>query len=219
MLTEGDLFHLGLIATGFSYTKDSEIYGEEEPAEYVYQVISGAVRTFKLLSDGRRQVGAFYLPGDVFGLELGPVHRLGAEAIADTTVRLVKRQNLEEAASTNVQVTLGLWAMTARSLRHANDHLLLLGRKNAMERVASFLIEMDRRLAVAGMVALPMTRRDIGDYLGLALETVSRALSQLHTECLVEFPTAREIVIRNRDRLCDTDAFTGPPRYVASSRR
>lgn len=78
----------GLIATEFSYKKDEEIYGEGEPSEYVYQVIRGAVRTYKLLSDGRRQIGAFHLAGDVFGLDPGSTHRLTAEAIADTTVRL-----------------------------------------------------------------------------------------------------------------------------------
>ena len=90
--------HAGLVATEFSYRKDEEIYGEDEPAEYVYQVIRGAVRTYKLLSDGRRQIGAFHLPGDVFGLESGTSHRLAAEAIIDTTVRLVKRSSLEQAA-------------------------------------------------------------------------------------------------------------------------
>src|SRR3954467_446364 len=166
----------GVIATEFSYSKDEEIYGEGEPAEYVYQVIRGSVRTYKLLNDGRRQIGAFHLPGDVFGLEPEPAHRLTAEAIADTTVRLVKRRSLEQAAGITVQVARSLWAMTAGELRHAEDHMLLLGRKNAMERVASFLLEMDRRLAKTGMMALPMCRRDIGDYLGLTLETVSRAL-------------------------------------------
>src|ERR1700721_136896 len=73
--------HAGLGATEFSYRKDEEIYGEDEPAEYVYQVISGAVRSYKLLSDGRRQIGAFHLPNDVFGLESGTIHRLAAEAI------------------------------------------------------------------------------------------------------------------------------------------
>src|SRR5260370_12550383 len=172
--------HAGLVASEFSYRKDEEIYGEDEPAEYVYQIIRGAVRTYKLLSDGRRQIGAFLLPGDVFGLELGTSHRLAAEAIIDTTVRLVKRTSLEQAAGVDVQVARKLWSMTAGELRHAEDHMLLLGRKNAMERVANFLLEMDRRLAVTGMMALPMCRRDIGDYLGLTLETVSRALSQLH---------------------------------------
>jgi CRP-like cAMP-binding protein len=88
-----------------------EIYGEDEPSDYVYQVITGLVRNYKLLSDGRRQIGAFYLPGDIFGLELGTVHRLTAEAIVDTTVRLVKRRSLA------VKVANSLWAMTVGQLR------------------------------------------------------------------------------------------------------
>jgi CRP/FNR family transcriptional regulator, nitrogen fixation regulation protein len=198
--------HAGLVATEFSYRKEEEIYGEDEPAEYVYQVISGAVRTYKLLSDGRRQIGAFHLPGDVFGLESGTVHRLAAEAIIDTTVRLLKRRSLEQAAGTNIRVARKLWTMTASDLRHAEDHMLLLGRKTAIERVATFLLEMDRRLAVAGMMALPMCRRDIGDYLGLTLETVSRALSQLHTQGVLGFSGARQIVLRNRQRLRNMNA-------------
>ena len=152
----------GLWPRNFSYRKDEEIYGEDESAEYVYQVIRGAVRTYKLLSDGRRQIGAFHLPGDVFGLESGSVHRLTAEAVVDTTVRLVKRHSLEQAAGITVQVARSLWTMTAGELRHAEDHMLLLGRKTAMERVATFLLEMDRRLAKTGMIALPICRRDIG---------------------------------------------------------
>jgi CRP/FNR family nitrogen fixation transcriptional regulator len=198
--------HAGLISTEFSYARDEEIYGEDEPAEFVYQVIRGGVRTYKLLSDGRRQIGAFHLPGDVFGLESGTAHRLAAEAIIDTTVRLVKRRSLERAAGTDVQVARKLWTMTASDLRHAEDHMLLLGRKNAMERVANFLLEMDRRLAVASLMALPMCRRDIGDYLGLTLETVSRALSQLHNEGVLGLSGARQIVLRNRARLRSMDA-------------
>jgi CRP/FNR family nitrogen fixation transcriptional regulator len=210
-LPTDDQFHTiagqaGLVATEFSYKKDEEIYGEDEPSDYVYQVIRGSVRSYKLLFDGRRQIGAFYLPGDVFGLESGPAHRLTAEAIVDTTVRLVKRRSLEQAAGITVEVARSLWWMTAGELRHAEDHMLLLGRKNAMERVASFLLEMDRRLAVTGMMALPMCRRDIGDYLGLTLETVSRALSQLHGQDVLGFSGARQIVLRNRQRLRSMDA-------------
>jgi CRP/FNR family nitrogen fixation transcriptional regulator len=198
--------HAGLVASEFSYWKDEEIYGEDEPAEYVYQIIRGAVRTYRLLSDGRRQIGTFLLPGDVFGLESSDNHRLAAEAIIDTIVRLVKRSSLEQAAGVDVQVARKLWSMTAGELRHAEDHMLLLGRKSAMERVANFLLEMDRRLAVAGMMALPMCRRDIGDYLGLTLETVSRALSQLQDEGVLGFSGARQIVLRNRQRLRTMDA-------------
>ena len=113
----------GVIATEFSYRKDEEIYGEGEPSEYVYQVVRGAVRTYKLLSDGRRQIGAFHLPGDVFGLDAGSTHRLTAESIAETTVRLVKRRSLEAAAGSNVQVAHNLWTMTSSDLRHAEDHM------------------------------------------------------------------------------------------------
>jgi CRP/FNR family transcriptional regulator, nitrogen fixation regulation protein len=197
---------MGVIATEFTYQKEEDIYGEDEPSEYVYQVVRGAVRTYKLLSDGRRQIGAFHLAGDVFGLDPGYTHRLTAEAITDTTVRLVKRRSLEAAAASNVQVAHNLWTMTAGDLRHAEGHMLLLGRKTALERVATFLLEMDRRLAKAGMMALPMCRRDIGDYLGLTLETVSRALSELNDKGILAFSGARQIVLRNRQRLADMDA-------------
>jgi CRP/FNR family nitrogen fixation transcriptional regulator len=198
--------HAGVVASEFTYRKDEEIYGEDEPAEYVYQVIRGAVRSYKLLSDGRRQIGAFHLAGDVFGLETGQIHRLATEAIVDTTVRLVKRRCLEQAAQSDVRVARNMWTLTATELQHAENHMLLLGRKTAVERVATFLLEMDRRLAVAGMIALPMCRRDIGDYLGLTLETVSRALSGLQSEGVVGFSNARQIVLRKRDRLHEMEA-------------
>ena len=198
--------HAGLVATEFGYRKDEEIYGEDEPAEYVYQVIRGAVRTYKLLSDGRRQIGAFHLPGDVFGLESGAAHRLAAEAILDTTLRLVKRRSLEQSAQNDVRVARDLWSITSGELQHAENHMLLLGRKTAMERVATFLLEMDRRLARTGMIALPMCRRDIGDYLGLTLETVSRALSELQQQGVLGLSGARQIVLRNREHLADLEA-------------
>jgi len=197
---------VGIAASEFSYKKDEEIYGEDEPAEYVYQVISGAVRSYKLMSDGRRQIGTFHLPGDVFGPESGSTHRLATEAIIDKTVRLVKRSSLEKAADTDVKLAHKFWAITAGELRHAEDHMLLLGRKTAVERVANFLLEMDRRLAVTGMMALPMCRRDIGDYLGLTLETVSRTLSQLHAQGVLGFSGARQIQLLCRDRLRDMEA-------------
>jgi CRP/FNR family nitrogen fixation transcriptional regulator len=195
--------YAGLVPSEFTYRKDEEIYGEDETAEYVYQVVRGAVRTYKLLADGRRQIGAFHLPGDVFGLETDTKHRLAAEAILDTTVRLINRRSLEQAAQSDVRVARDLWSITSGELRHAENHMLLLGRKTAMERVATFLLEMDRRLAKAGMIALPMCRRDIGDYLGLTLETVSRSLSGLQSKGVLGLSGARQIVLRDRQRLAD----------------
>src|SRR5262245_47265791 len=172
----GSLSQSEVILSEFKYNRGAEIFGEAEPADYVYQVIDGAVRSYKLLSDGRRQIGAFHLVGDIFGLENGPVHRFTAEAIVDTTVRLAKRVSLEHVAETDALVARDLLSMTTNNLQHAEDHMLLLGRKTSLERVAAFLLEMDRRLTAAGVMALPMNRRDISDYLGLTLETVSRAL-------------------------------------------
>jgi CRP/FNR family nitrogen fixation transcriptional regulator len=191
----------------FSYKRGSEIYGEKEAAEYVYQVKSGAVRSYKLLSDGRRQIGAFHLGGDIFGLENGGEHRFTAEAIVDTTVRLIKRQSLETVAESDAVVARNLLSMTTSNLQHAEDHMLLLGRKTSLERVAAFLLEMDKRLTAAGVMALPMSRRDIADYLGLTLETVSRALSRLHDLGALVFigNNQRQIVLRDRTLLAGLD--------------
>ena len=171
----------------FTYKKGSEIYGEKEPADYVYQVKAGSVRSYKLLPDGRRQIGAFHLVGDIFGLENGSEHRFTAEAIVNTTVRLIKRRSLEMMAESDAMVSRNLLGMTTENLEHAENHMLLLGRKTSLERVAAFLVEMDRRLAAAGVMPLPMSRRDIADYLGLTLETVSRALSRLHELGIIGF--------------------------------
>jgi CRP/FNR family nitrogen fixation transcriptional regulator len=191
----------------FSYKKGSEIFGEKEPADYVYQVLTGTVRSYKLLSDGRRQIGAFQLAGDIFGLENGTNHRFTAEAVVDTTVRLIKRQSLETVAETDAMVAKNLLSMTTINLQHAEDHMLLLGRKTSLERVAAFLLEMDKRLTAAGVMALPMSRRDIADYLGLTLETVSRAISHLHELGSLGFigNNQRQIVLLDRERLASLD--------------
>src|SRR5260370_3332497 len=203
----GELSRSRIILSEFKYNRGAEIYGEAEPADYIYQVLEGAVRSYKLLSDGRRQIGAFHLVGDIFGLENGTVHRFNAEDIVDTTVRLMKRRSLEHVAETDVVVALDLLNMTTSNLQHAEDHMLLLGRKTSIERVAAFLLEMDRRLSAAGVMALPMCRRDIADYLGLTLETVSRALSYLHGKGMLAFlsQTHRQIVLLGLVPLAELD--------------
>ncbi|MES1149522.1 MAG: helix-turn-helix domain-containing protein [Bradyrhizobium guangdongense] len=185
----------------FSYKKGTEIFGEKEPADYVYQVMTGAVRSYKLLSDGRRQIGAFHLVGDIFGLEIGTEHRFTAEAVVDTTVRLMKRRSLELVADSDLVVARSLLSMTTSNLRHAEDHMLLLGRKTSLERVAAFLIEMDKRLTAAGILALPMCRRDIADYLGLTLETVSRMFAELKDLGAIKLDGARKVHLVDKAQL------------------
>jgi len=203
----GSLARAQFLLSEYKYNRGAEIFGEAEPAEYVYQVVEGAVRSYKLLSDGRRQIGAFHLVGDIFGLENGSAHRFTAEAIVDTTVRLAKRVSLEHVAEEDATVARDLLDMTTSNLQHAENHMLLLGRKTSLERVAAFLLEMDTRLNAAGVMALPMSRRDIADYLGLTLETVSRALSCLHEKGILGFvgQTQRQIVLLDRTELAKLD--------------
>jgi len=192
---------LGVPALTTSYTRDEEIFAEEERAEFVYRVVSGAVRITRLLSDGRRHISAFLLPGEYFGLENGPVHRFSAEAIADSRIALIRRSTLEAQAARDTALARALWKLTATELERLQDHLLLLGRKCAVQRVAAFLLEMSARAPGERYVNLAMSRSDIADYLGLTIETVSRTLSQLEREGLIKLEATRTIDLRRRDAL------------------
>jgi CRP/FNR family transcriptional regulator, nitrogen fixation regulation protein len=190
----------------FKYPRGSEIFGEAEPADYVYQIREGAVRTYKLLSDGRRQIGAFHLQGDILGVENGEVHRFTAEAIVNTTVWIAKSRGLFAGlAKGDIPAANHIRDLVTRTLEHIENHLLLLGRQTALEKVATFLLEIDRRLQQPEVMILPMIRRDIADYLGLTLETVSRSLSTLRDEGIVSFigSTQREIVLHDRPKLAE----------------
>jgi CRP-like cAMP-binding protein len=188
-----------------SFDRNAEIYGEGEIAEYVYKVLSGSIRAYKVLSDGRRQVTAFYLPGDVFGLESADEHGNSAEAIDKSTVLLVRRSSVISAAESNAVVARHLWSITATELRRSQNHALLLI-KTAKERIAAFLLDMAERLAGQGFVELPMSRQDIADYLGLTIETVSRTLTLLSEGSTIEFLASRRIVLRNPSQLSEMNA-------------
>jgi CRP/FNR family transcriptional regulator, nitrogen fixation regulation protein len=188
-----------------SFPRNSEIFGENEPADYVYRVISGSVRTYKILNDGRRQVGGFYLAGDIFGLEFAEEHTFSAEAVSDAKVVVVKRSAISTLSSRDPAIGGELFALTGRELRRAQDHVLLLV-KSAQERVASFLLEMAERAGSGNTVELPMSRQDIADYLGLTIETVSRTLTGLESAATIEVPTSRRIVLRNRPALARLNA-------------
>jgi CRP/FNR family transcriptional regulator, nitrogen fixation regulation protein len=185
-----------LMGAPMSFARNGEIYGEVEPADFLYKVVSGTVRTYKVLADGRRQIGGFYLPGDIFGLEIGDEHAFAAEAITESTVLVIKRSALVALADKDHDVARQLWTLTGRELRRVQDHILLLV-KSAQERVAAFLLETAKR-GVGDTVELPMSRQDIADYLGLTIETVSRTLTHLENAAAIELSSSRRIVLRNR---------------------
>jgi CRP-like cAMP-binding protein len=191
---------LQLMGATMSYPRNTEIFGESEPADYVYKVVSGSVRTYNILSDGRRQISGFYMPGDIFGIEFDGEHTSAAEAITDVKVLVIKRSALDALAGRDASVARELFGLTARELRRVQDRILLLV-KSAQERVAGFLLEMAQRAAGGNAIDLPMSRQDIADYLGLTIETVSRTLTSLETAATIDVPTSRRIVLRNRSAL------------------
>jgi CRP/FNR family transcriptional regulator, nitrogen fixation regulation protein len=187
-----------LMGSRMSYGRNVEIYGEGEPVEYLYKVISGAVRVCKLLEDGRRQVTAFHLPGEIFGLELGREHRFSAEAISDSSILIVKRSAVFALADRDSEVARQLWTLMAGALQQVQDHMLVLGCMNAKERVSAFLLQLADRMTNANQLDLPMSRQDIADYLGLTIETVSRTITQLENDAAIRLPSSRRIELRNR---------------------
>jgi CRP/FNR family transcriptional regulator, nitrogen fixation regulation protein len=189
-----------LMGARMTFQRNAEIYGEGEPADYLYKMVSGVVRTCKVTADGRRQIGGFYLPGDIFGLEAGEAHAFSAEAISEASVLVVKRQPLMALAERDGDVARQLWASTAAELTRAQGRLGLLV-KSAQERVAGFLLEMAERSPGQTSVELPMSRQDIGEYLGLTIETVSRTLTSMQETALIELATTRRVVLRNRTAL------------------
>jgi CRP/FNR family nitrogen fixation transcriptional regulator len=191
----------------YKYSRGTQVFGNGEAPEYIYQIREGAVRSYKLLSDGRRQIGAFYLPGDIFGIETEDLHRFTAEAIINTTVWIARRDGLfEDLDERGLANTKNIFELLHNSLEHALDHLLLLGRQEAHERVACFLLEMDRRLKQPTVIVLPMIRTDIADYLGLTIETVSRSLSAFRDRGIISFNGDRghrEVILKDRTKLAE----------------
>ena len=189
------------IGVVMSFGRNAEIYAEGESSGYVYKVISGVVRVSKLLPDGRRQISAFHLPGEMFGFEAGELHHASAEAVVPVKLVAFKWDGLLGVAEQPVNVVRELLSLAVLGLRHTQDLLLLLGRKSALERLAAFLLEMDRRTGSTHKLDLAMPRHDIADYLGLTLETVSRMFAELKELGAIKLESARRVHLLNLDRL------------------
>jgi CRP/FNR family nitrogen fixation transcriptional regulator len=188
------------------FEAEEEVYAEGDRVVNFYKVVSGAVRTYRLLSDGRRQIDGFHLPGDIFGLEAGDERRTGADAVVDTTLATYRR-NDSDALTGDGALAQEVVAAMLRALERAQDHMMLLGRKSAKERVASFLLGLARRAGTEDAIALPMSRTDIADHLGLTIESVSRTFTQLEREGVIVFTAQRRAVaVQNLPALRRLDA-------------
>ncbi|MFA4892406.1 helix-turn-helix domain-containing protein [Brevundimonas sp.] len=190
-------------AARLTFKQGEEIYAQDEDADMIYRLVRGAVRTSHLLSDGRRQIGDFYYEGDVLGLEISAAHRFSAEALGDCEVLAVRRAG--SAAYDAGRLDRMIWQATGAELQRAQSHMLLLGRATACEKVARFLLDIADRFRDE-IIALPMSRQDMADYLGLTIETISRMLGRLQADGLVEFIGARRYRIRRLGALSDLAA-------------
>ncbi|MHA1113170.1 MAG: helix-turn-helix domain-containing protein [Alphaproteobacteria bacterium] len=183
VLSPTELERLRAITTDLRVEAHRTIVSETEPADHLFNVTAGAVKLYKLLMDGRRQITGFLFPGDFLGVALNDRYVYSAEAITPVSMCRYDRARLEGLLDEMPALEKRLLGITANELVAAQDQMVLLGRKTAQERVASFLLDLSRRASRRGQapdpIYLPMTRADIADYLGLTVETVSRTFSRL----------------------------------------
>jgi CRP/FNR family transcriptional regulator len=176
---------------------NEEILVEGDEADRVIEVVEGVVRLCKVLSDGRRLIVEFLYPGDVFGLTIGDTYTATAEAVTHVRLRSYPRASIEAQLDGALAFRRWLSNLMSRELQAAQERILLLGRKHAMERLASFVLALARRQSAGDRrrVHLVMSRLDIADYLGLTIETVSRLFTEMRTKGLIALPTPQEVVI------------------------
>jgi CRP/FNR family nitrogen fixation transcriptional regulator len=187
--------------------KGDELFAEGDDAEFFYKVVSGTIRTDKLLSDGRRQIDAFHLAGDIFGMETGAEHRFSAEAVGPAKVIAYRRCALQTLAQRDPALGNQVVASMMCSLERAQNHMLLLGRKTAQEKIATFLLDIARRTTKTDSFELPMQRSDIADHLGLTIETVSRTLSEFARKHYIDLvANSRSMTICNKVALQQLNA-------------
>ena len=177
------------------------LFSAGDLAEAVFCVDSGLVRTSMMLPDGRRQIIGFHEAGDLLGVTLVRRHVHSAEAVTTAKLQVVSRLWLQNLFGLRPDLGLSLIPFASRSIDAARRHVILLGRMTARERLCTFLLE--RLKGEGGTIELPMSRIDIADYLGLTIETVSRTLTQLRSEGVIETATARGVEVTDRGRLAD----------------
>lgn len=197
-----ELAVLDQVGVVVSFARETTVFHEGDAAEYYYKVVSGAVRSCKLLADGRRYIADFFLPGDFVGLG-GDHHLFTAEAVSDTILVRYARRSVERLIGEQPRLGKCFLAMLSEGLCSAQAQMLLLGRKTAQEKIASFLLAMAERTGAGDGAKLPMSRTDIGDYLGLTTETVSRIFTQFRHVGVIALKGLNEVHILDRGILTE----------------
>lgn len=187
-----------------SYDVDETVYCQDTAADHWYRILGGAARKCMQLSDGRRQIIDFLMPGDLFGFDADSRHECSVECIApDTVVMRYQRLQMESLLESDPQFARRVREFAFRSIERLQSRMILLGRSRSLERVCGFLIEIEFRaqLQTSATITLPMSRYDIADYLAIAVETVSRSLTMLRSERVIAFVDSRHFRILDRRAL------------------
>lgn len=203
----------GRIQIGHSYSGTSEktlsqhehLYLENDKQSHVYMLQSGVIGTYKMLADGRRQIVGFVYAGDMLGLDHPNFYANSAEALTECKVRCIPIKAIDKLIQTEPGFGQTILRMTSQELADAREQLVSLGRKSAMEKLATFLLRIANRNEQSGLsgdiVHLPMKRSDIGDYLGLTIETVSRNMTKLKVSKVIRLNSNSEVCILDREAL------------------
>lgn len=182
-----------------SLTANEVLFWEGDEAEHLFEIVSGCLRLYKLMPDGRRAITGFMFASEILGVSFRDRYLFTAEAVTDVKLRRYARSQMETNLSRMPGLSRELLAMACDELSAAQDQMLLLARKTAQERIASFLLTVTKRMSASGApmkeVELPMSRLDMADFLGLTIETVSRVLSKLKADGVIALPTSHRVVI------------------------
>lgn len=204
-LTADEQARMGALTTVVPLKPHQVLFREGDDADFVYNITCGSISVSKSLPDGRRQITGFLGAGDFMGLNTRTAYTATAEALADTRVCRFPRQAFQQLLAEMPSLEQRLLAVTETELAAAHEQILLLGRKTAMERIATFLLRQSERARARGLaanpVSLPMTRAEAADYLGLTIETVSRCFTKLRKLDIISLQAADRVLIRDFDRL------------------
>lgn len=199
---DDELRALDRIGTSLEVEQNHTIFSEGEPVNHAYKIVSGVVRLCKHLPDGRRQIAQFLFPGDYFSFVNIGDHGFSAEAVSELKLLSFPQRQIERLCEGSPALRARLFELLSQRVRDIQNHLTLVGRQTAKERVAAFLLLLAERLNSDGKrVSVPMNRQDIADYLSLTMETVSRTLSHLKSTRIIAVPDLHEFELKNTDAL------------------
>jgi CRP/FNR family transcriptional regulator len=198
-LRPDDVARLNAIVVQKHLDAGEMLFLEADPADSLFVITDGSIKLYKMLADGRRQITGFLFRSDFLGLAFRERYAYSAEALSPTTVCRFPKDRLEALLDEFPEMERRLLSIASNELASAQDQMLLLGRKTAEEKLASFLWILSRRAALKELdgetIDLPMTRMDMADYLGLTIETVSRSFSALKRKEIIAFTTPQRMQI------------------------